>query len=98
MQDSPVIEQLTAFEMSMAEKTAGLSIATLEDANFPKVDLLGALAWVWRKREHPTLTFKDFMQNTSLEAITSILGLSGGDDDEEEEPDPTEDTRTSTSG
>lgn len=85
MQQSGVLDQLTAAEMSVAERTAGLSIASLEDANFPKVDLLGALAWVYQKRSNPTLSFKDFMANITLDQITSILGMSGDDDEEQQD-------------
>lgn len=82
---SDVISQLTAFEMSQAERTAGLSIASLEDPTFPKVDLLGALAWVYAKRDEPTLTFKSFMQDHTLEQITDVLGMS---EETEENPFP----------
>jgi hypothetical protein len=64
-----VLSTLTAGEMAMAEKTAGLSIATLEDPNFPKVDLLAALAWVYDRRENPKTTFNDFKDSKTLEQI-----------------------------
>ena len=76
-----VIQTLTAGEMAKAEKTAGLSIATLEDPNFPKVDLLAALAWVYARREDPKVSFEDFKDSKTLSEITDLLGLS----DEEEE-------------
>lgn len=76
-----VIQSLTAGEMATAERVAGLSIATLEDPNFPKVDLLAALAWVYSKREEPKVSFDDFKDAKTLEQITEILGLS---DDEDE--------------
>lgn len=81
IKNSNVIESLTAFEMSMAEKKAGLSIATLEDPNYPKVDLLGALGWVHAKREEPTLKFEDYMKTRTLEQITDELGITDEDDD-----------------
>lgn len=75
MQTSSVLNKLTAGEMATAERVAGLSIATLEDANFPKVPILGALAWVYAKRENPTLTYESFMDSNTLEQITELLGL-----------------------
>lgn len=81
IQTSNVIESLTAAEMSIAERTAGLSIATLEDPNFPKIDILGALAWVHAKRSEPTLTFKAFMESHTLDQITEVLGLEDDEDD-----------------
>lgn len=76
-----VIQSLTAGEMARAEKEAGLSIATLEDANFPKVNLLAALAWVYTRRDDNKVTFDAFKDTKTLEEITEILGLA--DDDEE---------------
>ena len=78
---SDVISQLKAAEMSLAERKAGLSIATLEDPNFPKVDLLGALAWVYTKREDQNLKFEDFMADKTLEDLTEILGLVDADEE-----------------
>lgn len=80
---SSVINRLTAAEMSIAERTAGLSLATLEDPNFPKVDLLGALGWVYAKRSEPTLTFKDYMAARTLEQITNELGIEDDGEDEQ---------------
>lgn len=77
-----VLTTLTAGEMALAEKTAGLSIATLEDANFPKVDLLAALAWVYARREDPKVKFEEFKDKHTLTEITEMLGL--GDDEDEE--------------
>lgn len=88
---SEVIENLTAAEMSIAERTSKLSVATLEDPNFPKVDLLGALAWVNAKRTDPTLKFKDYMESHTLEQITNELGI---EDDEEEEDEKENDSES----
>lgn len=84
VQSSNIIESLTAAEMSIAERTAGLSVATLEDPNFPKIDILGALAWVHEKRSQPTLTFKAFMESHTLGQISDLLGLEDDDDSESE--------------
>ena len=67
--------RLTAMETLIAEKTAGLSIATLEDPNFPKVGLIGAMAWVVAKREQADLKFEDFMNEHTLEECLEIAGL-----------------------
>jgi len=74
------LNDLTAGEMAMAERTAGMSIATLEDPNYPKVGLLGAMAWVLAKRDDVKLKYDDFMNSNTLEQITESLGLN---DDEE---------------
>ena len=81
MQESTIISSLTAAEMSIAERTAGLSVATLEDPNYPKVDILGALGWVYAKRANPTLSFKDYMESHTLDQITEELGISGEDEE-----------------
>lgn len=78
-----VIDTMKAAELSLAERTAGLSIATLEDPNFPKTDLLIAMAWVIAKRQDPTITFKAFGEAHTLKEVTEFLGLH--DDDEEDE-------------
>lgn len=67
--------KLTAMETLIAEKTAGLSIATLEDPNFPKVGLIGAMAWVVAKRKDTNLTFDDFMNGHTLDECLEIAGL-----------------------
>ena len=69
------IQTMKAAELSMAEKKAGLSLATLEDPNYPKADLLIALGWVIAKRENPTLTFEEYGNAKTLEEITQDLGL-----------------------
>jgi hypothetical protein len=78
---SSVISSLTAAEMSIAERAAGLSITTLEDPDYPKVDLLAALGWVHAKRSDTALSFKAYKESRTLTEITEQLGM-GGDDDE----------------
>jgi len=77
------IQEMKAAELAIAERKAGLSIATLEDPNYPKTDLLIALGWVFAKRENPTVTFEDYGMQFTLDEIVGQLGLS-----EEEEPKP----------
>lgn len=67
------LNELTAFEESIAERTAGMSLASLEDPAAPKVGLLGALAWVHHKREEPTLTFDAYMKRVSSNDIAAYL-------------------------
>lgn len=70
-----VIETMKAAELSLAERTAGISISTLEDPNFPKTDLLIALGWVVAKREDPKLTFKAYGESKTLSEVMEDLGL-----------------------
>lgn len=67
------LNDLTAFEESIAERTAGLSLGSLEDKDAPKVGLLGALAWVHVKRDEPTLTYDAYMKRVSTSDITAYL-------------------------
>lgn len=84
MQTSNVIQNLYAAEIALAERTAGLSIATLEDPNFPKIALLGALGWVAAKRDEPGLKYDFYMSNRTLEQITAELGIEDDEDGEQE--------------
>lgn len=70
-----VINTMKAAELSMAERKAGISIATLEDPNFPKTDLLIALGWVVARRDNPKLTFEEYGNSKTLEEIIDELGL-----------------------
>lgn len=67
------LDDLTAFEESMAERAAGVSLASLEDENAPKVGLLGALAWAHLKRTEPTLSYDAYMKRTKTDEITAYL-------------------------
>lgn len=80
---SPVLQKLTAAEMSIAERTSKLSIATLEDPEYPKIDILGALGWVYAKRSNVKLTFQDYMESHTLDQIAEELGLDEDDEDDE---------------
>lgn len=82
MDAATMIQTLTAAEVSIAERKAGLAITSLEDPTLPKVDLLGALAWVHAKRSEPLLTFPAFMERSTLSTILKALGQ---DDDEGED-------------
>lgn len=82
-QESTVIKQMTAAEMSAAERQAGLSISSLEDPQAPKVDLLSALAWVAARRHEPGLEFAEFQQRHTLDELMEHLGL--GDDTDQED-------------
>lgn len=67
------LDELTAFEESIAERTAGMSLASLEDKDAPKVGLLGALAWVHVKRGEPKLTYDEYMKRSSSGEIARYL-------------------------
>ena len=82
------IDELTAKEMSIAERTAGQSITSLDNPDAPKVGLLTALAWVVLKRETPTLTYAE-VEELSFSKITEALGL---DDEDDEDSFPVEGT------
>lgn len=69
------IETMKAAELSIAERKAGLSLATLEDPNYPKADLLIALGWVIAKREDPSLTFEKYGEQYTMDDITKQLGI-----------------------
>ena len=63
------MEELTAFEVSMAESAVGLSTELLAKPGAPKLGLMGALAWVHRKREEPTLTFDAYMKSVTSSQV-----------------------------
>lgn len=73
------LQTMKAREMSLAEKTAGLSLATLEDPNYPKADLLIALGWVIALRDNPKLTFEEYGDSKTLEEVTADLGIENGE-------------------
>lgn len=77
--EKKTIKDLTAREMSIAERKAGLSLATLEDPSFPKADLLIALGWVLAKRDNPTLTFEEYGDTHTLEEVVESLGIEDED-------------------
>ncbi len=81
MNNQDVVSQMTAAELAIAERAAGMSIASFDDPNMPTVPLMGALAWVVKKRTEPTLAYQAFMENSSLDDIQTVLGF-GGDDEE----------------
>ncbi len=74
------IDELTAKEMSIAERTAGQSITSLDNPDAPKVGLLTALAWVVLKRDNANLSYSE-VEDMSFNKITEALGLGDEDDD-----------------
>lgn len=80
------LNDLNALEEAEAEEAAGVSIlAAFANESSPRTKILGALAWVHRKREEPTLTFTDYMKSVKFRDIQEYLF---GDDDAEAEEDP----------
>ncbi|SRR5690625_1507399 len=73
------LDKLTGKEMEIAERKAGVAITSLQDPYVPKSGLFGAMAWVLKKRDEPTLKYDDFMETTGFPVWEEILGL---DDDE----------------
>jgi hypothetical protein len=84
------MNELTAFEASIAERAAGLSISILsdEDRSQPRVALWGALAWVHRKRDEPTLTYEAYMSSVTPADVMDYLFP---DDDEDQAAEVDED-------
>lgn len=70
-----VIEELKASELALAEKTAGLSVTTLEDSNYPKTALLAALGWVVARRDDKGLTYEQYADSKTLTEIMVDLGM-----------------------
>lgn len=79
MARSSVIESMTAAELSMAERKAGLAITSLEDVNAPKVDMLAALGWVYRRRSDSSMTFEQYRERHTIQQITEELGIADDD-------------------
>lgn len=80
MADYPAVDDLTGAEIAIAERTAGVSVDSLEDHDYPSAPIMGALAWVAKKRHEPTLAYDDFMQRYTLTEIAEILGGDDADD------------------
>lgn len=83
MQNTDAISNMTAAELAIAERAAGMSIATFDDPNMPIVPLMGALAWVVKKRETPTLSYQAFMEASTIDEIQNVLGFDEDDEDAE---------------
>lgn len=73
------IDELTAFEITQAERACGIAYETLATRKEPgdftpgRTALLGALAWVHSKRSEPTLTYEEYMRRVRPEEITEYL-------------------------
>lgn len=72
------IEELTSAELELAEMKSGTAVTTLEDPKAPKMAMLRALAWVWKKREDPTFKYDATGKMTLVELI-EVLGLDDED-------------------
>lgn len=83
------IDELTAFEVTMAERACGVAFESLQrdkDDHSPgRTALFGALAWVHSKREEPTLTYEQYMRRVKPDEIVAYLfpepPKAEGDDD-----------------
>lgn len=88
-EDQPApIDDLTAFEVAQAERTAGMSMATLADQMVPKMPLVGALGWVLTKRGEPTLTYDAYMKRHKSHEIQEHVFGTDADDEPAEGGDP----------
>lgn len=81
------LDDLTAAETALAERTVGQSIATLGNPKYPTAGLLGALGWVLHRRTDSKLGYDKYMASRTLAEITKELRLSGDDEDAEGEGD-----------
>lgn len=78
-----IIDDLTSFEVAEAEKTSGFAFQSLRNKEAPKVALWTALAWQYKRREDPKLTFDAFAKSHTPDQVLGILYP----DDEEVEVD-----------
>lgn len=76
------IDTMKASEIAIAERKAGISIATINDPNYPKTNLFIALGWVVAKRSNPSLTFEEFGDTHTLNEVMKVLGLELPEDEE----------------
>jgi hypothetical protein len=79
-------DDLNAFEVSEAEKTAKMSIGSISDDDVPKIGLFGALAWQHVRRSEPDLRYEDYMRRVKPSEPTTYLF--GDDEDEDDESTP----------
>lgn len=71
------IDELTAFEVTQAERACGVAFESLQrakDDHSPgRTALFGALAWVHSKRAEPTLTYEAYMRRVKPDDIVAYL-------------------------
>jgi len=85
------IDELTAFELNMAEKACDTPYEKLTEKDAPKSGLWAALAWVHRKRDEPTLTYDAYMKSVKPHEVMDYLfpdDEEAGEVDEDGFPDP----------
>lgn len=71
----PPMDQLTSFEVSMAERAAGIPLDALADQSGTviKTPLWTALAWVHNKRSEPTLTYEAYAKSVRPDEVMAYL-------------------------
>ena len=78
------VNKLTLGEIAKVEELGGISINEIGAAGRPQAKAMAALAFVMKRREDQSFTFKDAM-DLNMDEVNEILGL-----DEEEVIDPKE--------
>lgn len=76
MSDNSKLDDLTAFEVMQAERACGVAFEKLGDTESEtpgRTALLGALAWVHKKRSEPTLTFDAYMKSVKFDEPADYL-------------------------
>lgn len=71
----PPMDQLTSFEVAMAERAAGIPLDALADESGTviKTPLWTALAWVHHKRSEPTLTYDQYAKRVRPDQVMDFL-------------------------
>lgn len=81
-------KEITGKEVMIAERKAGASIASMSDPDSPHtMKLMFAFGWVIKKRENISLTFDDYLSNTSYAQIEKEIEI--GEDEQETNEDET---------
>lgn len=80
------IDELNALEEAEAEQVSGASILSLE-TDQPVAKLLGALAWVHKRRTDPKLKYGDYLKSARTKDNVAYLFRDSDDLDDDEQPD-----------
>lgn len=78
------IDSLTVGEVSEIEELTGMAVTVIGDLEKPKGRLMGAMLYIFKRRENPDYTLTDAF-NTPLSEATKLLGLDEEVDEDSEE-------------